>query len=163
MDVINSNNFLSALYIMPVLYLYIWPCVPISFQLVVALLNIYQTKVYGLLFAGTSTWSLDWTPPRLLLSYILVVEIPPILVLQVTGRWELTVNSTAQGHRANSRVRGPQPRYLLHLLFFLGLFRWIAKTFCVGILLIWSTKWSLFTNFFAQMSCKSRDKSNDAN
>jgi len=37
-----------------------------------------------------------------------------------------------------------------------------AKKFCVGILLIWSTKWSLFTNFFAQMGCKSRDESNDA-
>jgi len=35
--------------------------------------------------------------------------------------------------------------------------------FCVGILLIWSTKWSLFAKLFAQMSCKSRDESNDAN
>ena len=28
---------------------------------------------------------------------------------------------------------------------------------------IWSTKWSLFTKLFAQMGCKSRDESNDAN
>ena len=31
------------------------------------------------------------------------------------------------------------------------------------ILLIWSTKWSLFTKLFAQMGCKSRDESNDGN
>ena len=30
-----------------------------------------------------------------------------------------------------------------------------------GILLIWSTKWSLFINFFAWMGCKSRDESNE--
>jgi len=35
--------------------------------------------------------------------------------------------------------------------------------FCDGILLIWSTKWSLFTKLFAQMCCKSRDESNDTN
>ena len=38
-----------------------------------------------------------------------------------------------------------------------------AKNFCVRILPIWSTKWSLFTKLFAQMGCKSRDESNDAN
>ena len=38
-----------------------------------------------------------------------------------------------------------------------------AKKNCDRILLIWSTKWSLFTNFFTQMGCKSRDESNDAN
>jgi hypothetical protein len=38
----------------------------------------------------------------------------------------------------------------------------IKKNF-EGILLIWSTKWSLFTKLFAQMGCKSRDESNDAN
>ena len=32
-----------------------------------------------------------------------------------------------------------------------------------GILLIWSTKWNLFTKLFAQLGCKSRDESNDAN
>jgi len=37
------------------------------------------------------------------------------------------------------------------------------KKNCDEILLIWSTKWSLFTNFFAQMGCKSRYESNDAN
>jgi hypothetical protein len=38
-----------------------------------------------------------------------------------------------------------------------------VKFFCDGILTIWSTKWSLFTKLFAQMDCKSRDESNDAN
>ena len=38
-----------------------------------------------------------------------------------------------------------------------------CKIFCVGILLIWSIKWSLFTKIFAQMNCKSRDKFNDDN
>ena len=39
----------------------------------------------------------------------------------------------------------------------------VNAKFCEGILLIWSTKWSLFTNFFVQMGYKSRDESNDAN
>ena len=46
---------------------------------------------------------------------------------------------------------------------FEALFSSSAKKFCVGILLIWNTKWSLFTKLFAQMGCKSRDESNDAN
>ena len=37
------------------------------------------------------------------------------------------------------------------------------KNFVFRIFLIWSTKWSLFTNFFAQMGSKLRDESNDAN
>ena len=37
------------------------------------------------------------------------------------------------------------------------------KIFFEWILPIWSTKWSLFTKLFAQMGCKSRDESNDAN
>jgi len=44
-----------------------------------------------------------------------------------------------------------------------AVFRWKAKKFCDGILLIWSTKWSLFSKLFAKMGCKSRDESNDAN
>ena len=44
-----------------------------------------------------------------------------------------------------------------------ALFRWNVKKICDGILLIWSTKWSLFTKIFAQMGCKLRDESNDAN
>jgi len=43
------------------------------------------------------------------------------------------------------------------------LFRWNTNFFCDGILLIWSTKWSLFKIFFAQIGRKSRDESNDAN
>ena len=39
----------------------------------------------------------------------------------------------------------------------------LQKKICDEILLIWSTKWSLFTKLFAQMGCKSRDESNDAN
>ena len=39
----------------------------------------------------------------------------------------------------------------------------LQKKNCDEILLIWSTKWSLFTKFFVQMGCKSRDESNDAN
>ena len=35
------------------------------------------------------------------------------------------------------------------------------KIFFVGILPIWSTKWSLFTKLFAWMGCKSRDESNE--
>ena len=30
-----------------------------------------------------------------------------------------------------------------------------------GILLIWSTKWNLFTKLFVWMGCKSRDESNE--
>ena len=41
-----------------------------------------------------------------------------------------------------------------------AVFSWSVNFFCVGILLIWSTKWSLFTKFFTQMSCKLRDESN---
>ena len=44
-----------------------------------------------------------------------------------------------------------------------AVFRYFAKKNCDGILLIWSTRWSLFTKFFAQMDCKSRDESNDVN
>ena len=44
-----------------------------------------------------------------------------------------------------------------------AVFSSVAKFFCKWILLIWSTKWSLFINFFAQIDCKSRDESNDAN
>ena len=39
----------------------------------------------------------------------------------------------------------------------------LQKKICDGILLIWSNKLILFTKLFAQMGCKSRDKSNDAN
>ena len=45
----------------------------------------------------------------------------------------------------------------------LAVFSSNANFFCDGILLIWSTKWSLFIKLFAQMGCKSRDESNDAN
>ena len=44
-----------------------------------------------------------------------------------------------------------------------AVFRCFVKKICDGILLIWSNKWSLFTKLFAQIGCKSRDKSNDAN
>ena len=37
----------------------------------------------------------------------------------------------------------------------------VNAKFCEGILLIWSTKWSLFTKKFSWMGCKSRGDSNE--
>ena len=54
--------------------------------------------------------------------------------------------------------------YPLAIPFFAkAVFSSVAKLFCKRILLIWSTKWNLFTKLFAQMGCKLRDESNNAN
>ena len=79
--------------------------------------------------------------------------------------WVAQVNASSTGFRTRA-AEGPhgypEPRELLGPVFFTCKCKKVVNALkWNGILLIWSTKWSLFIKLFAWMDCKSRDESNE--
>ena len=135
-----------------------FPCIPINFSFSETHHHLPHKSEQRKNLTPTPTTTKSWKRPREKHMHAWACK------LLLTSYHQICPSS----HNANAETGGGKPslmwktcRPLKNLL--RPCLVPTQKKFCDGILLIWSTKWSLFIKLFAQMGCKSRNESNNTN